>query len=415
MKKYVYPSEIDGIIHAPASKSFMQRAIAAALLCDGGSLIANPSLCEDSIAALGVAESLGASTMKNSDVVIIKGGLDIRTNLLDCGESGLCIRMFTPVAALTGKRVTLTGSGSLTRRPVSRIEDGLRALGVEVKSNAGLLPIEVSSVLKGGDAEIDGSLSSQFLTGLLMALPLAEKDSVIKVKNLASKQYIDITIEVLKEFGIDIENHEYKEFIINGRQKYKPSKIEIEGDWSGAAFILCAGAIAGNVTVRGLNINSSQPDREIITALKLCGADVSIGKDFVRVCKKNLTGFEFDAEDCPDLIPPLAGLALHCKGETVIKGAGRLKDKESDRGAALESEFKNLSGNIRIDNDRMIISESNITGGEVDSHGDHRIAMACALACLKGSDRVAIENAECVNKSYNSFFNDLVKLGVKIE
>jgi 3-phosphoshikimate 1-carboxyvinyltransferase len=393
----------------------MQRAIAAALLADGMSLIANPSLCEDSIAAMSVAEGLGASIMKNSDMVMIKGGLNLKSDLLDCGESGLCIRMFTPIAALTGKRVVLTGRGSLTKRPVSRIEESLMSLGVSIKSNDGLLPLEVSSLLKGGYAEIDGSLSSQFLTGLLMALPAAAEDSVIKVKNLASRKYIDMTIEVLKHFGIDIENHEYEEFVIKAGQSYKPGIIEIEGDWSGAAFMLCAGAISGHVIIRGLNADSSQADREIIAALKQCGADVNISKDFVEVSKKNLNGFEFDAEDCPDLIPPLTALAIHCKGETIIKGTDRLKNKESNREEAIKSEFEKLGAIIRIDNNRMIITGSDITGGEINPHGDHRIAMACAIASLSGSGMVAIENAECVNKSYNSFYNNLAKLGVKIE
>jgi len=415
MKKYVYPSKIDGKIQAPSSKSFMQRVIAAALLAEGMSLIANPSLCEDSVAALSAAEGLGASTMKNSDMVIIRGGLNPRSNLLNCGESGLCIRMFTPIAALTGKRVELTGKGSLTKRPVSRIEECLSSLGVSIKSNNGLLPIEVSSPLRGGDAEIDGSLSSQFLTGLLLALPVAERDSAIKVKNLVSKKYIDMTIEVLRHFGIDIENHEYKEFVIKGNQSYKPGLIEIEGDWSGAAFMLCAGAISGHVTVSGLNTESSQPDREIITALEQCGADVNVGKDFVEVTKKNLTGFEFDAEDCPDLIPPLAALAVHCKGESVIKGSVRLKNKESNREDAIKSEFKKLGGIIRTDNNRMIITGSDIKGGEIDPHGDHRIAMACAIASLNGSGSVVIEDAECINKSYKNFFNNLAQLGVKVE
>ncbi|MCL1833810.1 MAG: 3-phosphoshikimate 1-carboxyvinyltransferase [Leptospirales bacterium] len=415
MKKYVYPSKIDGTITAPPSKSFMQRVIAAALLADGESLIANPSFCEDSISALSVAECLGASIIKHSDVVIIKGGINLRSDLLNCGESGLCIRMFTPIAALTGKRVLLTGRGSLTKRPVSRIEEGLLSLGAEVKSDEGLLPIEVLSSLKGGNAEIDGSLSSQFLTGLLMALPAAENNSVIKVKNLTSKKYIDMTIEVLKYFGIYIKNHEYEEFIINGGQSYKPAKVEIEGDWSGAAFMLCAGAISGKVIVKGLNSSSSQGDREIITALKRCGAEVNVGSDFVEVSKKNLTEFEFDADDCPDLIPPLTALALHCKGESIIKGADRLKDKESNRGDAIKSEFEKLGGNVRIDNNRVIVNESNIKGGEINPYGDHRIAMACAIASLNGSAKVAIEDAECVNKSYNSFYNNLSKLGVKVE
>lgn len=415
MKRYVYPSEVKGVISAPASKSVMQRAVAAALLADGESVLLHPSFCNDSVAAMGVAGGLGATVIRDTDSVVIRGGIRPLTDTLNCGESGLCIRMFIPIAALTGRRMILTGEGSLAGRPVSGIEDALRELGVSVRSNNGMLPVEVSSRLEGGAAEIDGSLSSQFLTGLLMALPLAEKDSRIIVHNLKSREYIDITIDVLKRFGVTVENRGYSEFIIPGGQRFTPVKINIEGDWSGAAFLLCAGAIAGSVSVTGLDTGSSQPDRAVLKALENCGADVKVQSDRIDVTSKALRGFEFDATECPDLFPPLAALAFNCTGESVIRGAGRLKHKESDRGAAIVSEFGKLGGRVRIENDLMIITGSALTGGVIDPHGDHRMAMACAVAALKSSGMVQIDDAECVNKSYNEFYDDMSGLGAVIK
>jgi len=415
MKKYVYPSEICGTIAAPASKSMMQRAIAASLLANGESVISHPSFCDDSMAAMRVAGGLGASVEIKGDRVIIRGGINPATNTLNCGESGLCIRMFTPIAALTGKKMVLTGEGSLAGRPVSGIEDALGKLGVSVKSNNGLLPVEVSSMLRGGVADIDGSVSSQFLTGLLMALPLAEKDSVIKVDSLKSREYIDITISVLKNFGIKVENYGYNEFRIPGGQKFTPAKIDIEGDWSGAAFLLCAGAIAGSVSVTGLNLQSCQPDRAIITALRKSGAEVNADKKIIHIKSGKLHGFEFDATECPDLFPPLATLALYSKGESIIWGAGRLKHKESDRGAAIVSEFKKMGGSVKIDKDCMIIRGSALSGAAIDPHGDHRMAMACTVAAMGCSGVMEIDDAECINKSYNEFYDHMIKLGAEIK
>jgi len=415
MKKYVYPSKIGGTIAAPASKSVMQRAIAAALLAEGESVLAHPSFCDDSMAAMSVAEGLGALINIKTDAVVICGGINPRADILDCGESGLCIRMFTPIAALTGKKIVLTGKGSLAGRPVSGIEKALGKLGVSVRSENGFLPVEISSLLKGGVAEIDGSVSSQFLTGLLMALPLAEKDSIIKVDNLKSREYVDITIDVLRKFGIKVENHGYNEFRIQGGQKFNPANVDIEGDWSGAAFLLCAGAIAGCVAVTGLNPESFQPDRAIITALRKCGAEVKVHKNLIEINSGNLKGFEFDATECPDLFPPLAALALFCKGESVIWGAGRLKHKESDRGAAIVSEFRKMGGSVRIDKDCMIIRGSTLSGALIDPHGDHRMAMACTVAAMGSLSMVEIDDAECINKSYNEFYDHMIKLGADIK
>lgn len=415
MKRYVYPSEIKGIIKAPSSKSAMQRSIAAALLADGESILVNPTFCDDSLAAMRVAEGLGARIKKKSDCVIINGGLKPVSETLNCGESGLCIRMFTPVAALTGSELTLTGEKSLSERPVSAIEGPLRELGAFISSNSGKLPIKVSGQLEGGTAEVDGSVSSQFLTGLLLALPLCEKDSFLKVKDLKSREYIDLTINVLKRFSVEIENREYREFFVRGNQKFIPGIIDIEGDWSGAAFLLCAGAIAGDITVTGISMDSAQPDRNVVTALRKAGADIKSFSDTVEIKKSELNGFEFDASECPDLFPPLAALAVYSNGETVIHGAERLKHKESDRGITIKTEIEKLGAVVDLHHDCMVIKGSPIHGAEVESHGDHRIAMMCAIAALRADSPVLINGAECVSKSYNDFFDHLKKLGVTVK
>lgn len=415
MKRYVYPSEPGGTVSAPRSKSVMQRAVAAALLAEGESIIANPSFCDDSLAAMAVAESLGASIKKYSDAVIIKGGLNPLTGTLNCGESGLCIRMFTPVAALTGNRITLTAEKTLLSRPVSDNEEALKKLGLSVISRNGMPPLEISSLLEGGEATIDGSGSSQLLTGLLIALPRAKKNSVITVRNLKSREYADITIDVLRQFGIEITGDGYTEYRINGNQTFKPSLIDIEGDWSGAAFLLCAGAIAGNVKVSGLNLQSSQPDRAIMEVLELAGADMTVTQHYVETKKSRLSGFDFDASGCPDLFPPIAALALYCEGESRIHGTDRLKSKESDRLKSILSEFGKMSADIHSENNTLIVYGSHLSGGMIDSHGDHRIAMACATAALGAKDAVEISGAECVNKSYREFFRDITKLGVTVK
>ena len=415
MKKYVYPSEIKGAAKAPASKSEMQRGAAAALLAQGESILVNPSFCDDALAALDIIEKMGAQVKRNSEYVIIQGGLNIKNEDLNCGESGLGIRMFTPIAALAGKPVTLNAEGTLLKRPVSLIEGELAHLGAAVTSNNGYAPINIKTGLKGGETEIDGSISSQSLTGLLMALPAAPENSIIKVSNLNSRRYIDMTIKILRSFSVMVENINYSEFRIQGGQKYRPAVLEIEGDWSGAAFLLCAGAINGSIKVTGLNTASLQPDIAVLEALESAGADLTISSDSVEIKRSSLRGFTFDASQCPDLFPPLAALALFCDGTTEIKGVHRLKHKETDRSVTIKEELAAIGGDIKINGDSMIIKESQISGGDSNSRGDHRIAMACAIAALKASGPVSIEGAEAVNKSYPHFFDDIMKSGVKIQ
>lgn len=405
------PSDLTGEVQAPPSKSMTQRAIAAALLSGGESIIINPSGCDDSLAAISIASALGASIIIDPGQLRIRGSGEMKENQLNCGESGLAIRMFSPIAALNDSEVVITGTGSLTKRPMSMIEDALKQLGVGCKSNGGFLPLRIRGPLKGGSCKIDGSLSSQLLTGLLMALPVAENDSVVIVENLKSKPYIDMTLQVLERFGIRIDRTDYSRFSIPGNQIYTPQKFEVEGDWSGGAFLLVAGAINGEITVKGLRPDSRQSDKAILNVLDSAGARTTIKENSVSVKKSELRPFFFDATESPDLFPPLVALAAYCKGISTIKGVSRLIHKESNRSAALVNEFRKMNIKIDTDGDNMIVTGGKVSGAEVSSHGDHRIAMAAAVTALAATGKVIIKDSQCVAKSYPAFFDDLRHLG----
>ncbi|NIM16436.1 MAG: 3-phosphoshikimate 1-carboxyvinyltransferase [Candidatus Aminicenantes bacterium] len=416
MKKSVGPSMIKGTIKAPASKSMMQRAIAAALLAETPTRLLNPTYSDDSRAALSVIRRLGATVEAKEHEIRVhcQGGMKPTGEILHCGESGLGIRMFSSIAALCREELTLTGKGSLLKRPVSMIEQPLNELGVEVTTSSGCPPLTVKGPLKGGTAHVDGSVSSQVLTGLLMALPRAPGDSRLYVKNLKSTPYIDMTIALMKAFGVEVQHTNYETFFIRGRQTYSIEEYEVEGDWSGASFLLVAGAVGGSVTVTNLDINSRQADRRIIDALKVVGAGIKMTGNAVEVVKSELRAFQFDATHCPDLFPPLVVLACNCKGTSLIRGVERLIHKESNRATALQKEFTALGGVIRISGNQMEIDEKKLKGGTIDSHNDHRIAMAGALAAINAESEVIIRDYECVAKSYPDFFEDFRAIGGEV-
>ena len=414
MERYLEPSSIKGTIKAPASKSMTQRAIAAALLADGQSIIHNPSYCDDSLAAMSIAVGLGARVEPQVNQLKINGSAILKEPKLNCGESGLAIRMFSPIAALYPAEITMVGANSLKRRPMFMIEDALNQLGVKCTSSGGFLPLTIEGPIVGGNCEIDGSVSSQLLTGLLMALPLAAKNSEIKVNNLKSKPYIDMTIQILKSFGISVENQDYCLFNIQGNQKYTPHSYTVEGDWSGGAFLLVAGAINGQLCVKGLRRDSMQSDMAIINALENAGAHIKVGEDQIEITKSELKAFEFNATESPDLFPPLVALASYCEGISTIKGVSRLIYKESDRAKALKEEFGKMNVKIEIKDDLMYVTGGRPQGARVESHDDHRIAMALAVASLGAAGRISIRDSQCVAKSYPCFFDDLRNLGAVV-
>jgi 3-phosphoshikimate 1-carboxyvinyltransferase len=432
---------LKGHIQAPASKSSMQRACAAALLKNGESIIKKPGHSNDDKAAIEILKTLGAEVEISAEEMRVQsigfpkippsgGG-----GAINCGESGLSIRMFTPLAALSDKEITINGSGSLVTRPMDFFDEILPQLGVKIKSNNGKLPMKIQGPLQAKNIEVDGSLSSQFLTGLLMAYGVASPNPsergaldsqsstvTIKVKNLKSKPYIDLTLDVMKKFGLIVpQNKNYEEFIFHKDSLQVPPSggfrgaYTVEGDWSGGAFLLVAGAIAGPITVRGLDLSSTQADKAIIEALMSANAGIAMDAKGIQLHPVEMNGFYFDATDCPDLFPPLVALAAYCKGKTTIKGVSRLTHKESNRALTLQDEFDKMGVTIDLQDDIMIVhGTGKVKGADVHSHHDHRIAMSCAVAALKADSETVIEEAQAVKKSYPDFYDDLKKLGANV-
>ena len=426
MKVTIHSAKLKGAIQAPASKSSMQRACAAALLIKGKTVIHNPGHSNDDKAAIGIIKALGAEVLINNDELIINNfSFPLISNgspiTIDSGESGLSIRMFTPLVALSDKEITITGSGSLATRPMNFFDEILPQLGIKIKSNEGKLPMTIQGPLQPKNIEVDGSLSSQFLTGLLMAYSAADaRDVSIKVNNLKSRPYIDLTLDVMKQFGMKVpENRNYEEFTFQNNPtpdtQHPTTEYTVEGDWSGGAFLLVAGAIAGPITVRGLDLSSTQADRKIIDALMAANAGIAMDAKGIQLHPVEMNSFYFDATDCPDLFPPLVALAAYCKGKTTIKGVSRLAHKESDRAITLQDEFDKMGVTIDLNGDEMVIYGGGIVkGADVHSHHDHRIAMACAVAALKADSEMVIDEAQAVKKSYPDFWDDLEKLGADV-
>jgi 3-phosphoshikimate 1-carboxyvinyltransferase len=423
MDLYIHPSNLRGELMAPPSKSSMQRACAAALLRKGKTIIHNPGCSQDDLSALGVIRDLGARVdfLPDGSVAVDSDGVQPRGDQIHCGESGLGMRMFAPLIALSGKRQVIQGEGSLLGRPMDFFDQVLPQLGVQVSSQGGKLPISLQGPLKPADISIDGSLSSQFLTGLLLAYAAAGASHVsIRVNNLKSKPYIDLTLQVMRQFGWKVENRQYQEFYfdgpVNGLEPGGPIHYTVEGDWSGAAFLLVGAAIGGEITLNGLDLGSSQADKAVLRALKDSGAVLHEHSDRIRVGRGALNPFSFDATDCPDLFPPLATLAAYCSGTTEISGALRLAHKESDRSKTLSDELGKMGAKIGVLGDRMLINGGKpLAGAAVSSRGDHRIAMACSIAALGAHSVTLIQGAESVAKSYPGFYDDLRALGSRID
>ena len=417
MDKTISLGSVKGVIIPPSSKSYAQRAIALALLAKGRTTLRNIEFCKDTRSALACIEALGAKvSFLDDSTITIDGGLNPISDTLFVGESGLATRLFTPIASLNREPICIKGEGTLLYRPMEMMIEPLRELGVTIRDGGGYLPIEVQGPIHGGEVMVDGSVSSQFITGLLLALPLAEEDTILHVSSPVSTPYIDMTIDTASRFGIDIMHNtdDYTEFFIKGGQEYTPADISIEGDWSGASTMLVAGAIAGEVTVNNISTLSKQADTAICRALERAGAGIIIEQDSITVSKRELQAFEFDATNCPDLFPALAALAAAAEGTSIIKGTDRLRHKESDRAETIRREYEKMG--IKVD-----ISEKNIMkieGGEIlpattFSHNDHRIAMSLAVSALRCQGNVVIQNAECVEKSYPTFFEDLESIIIR--
>ncbi|MEM2081332.1 MAG: 3-phosphoshikimate 1-carboxyvinyltransferase [Candidatus Bathyarchaeia archaeon] len=416
---------LDGEVYAPPSKAYTQRMLIAAALSDGVSKIYRPLIADDTEAALRAVKALGAKVTASEDCWVVEGASPPRVTetLIDCGESGATLRFMIPVAALASEPSIFLLGESLEKRPIEPLLQSLKALGVETFSRhiGGKASIYVrGGGIRGGKTAIRGDISSQFLSGLMFACPLAQTDTEITITTpLESKGYVQMTRAVIAEHGIRVLISEALDRIyIPARQNYEPCDHKVPGDFSSAAFLLAAAAITrSNVRVGNLDYTSVQDDKAIVDILNRMGAKCHIQPDSVKVEgeRGKLKAVDVDARDIPDLVPVCAALACYAEGSSRIYGAQRLRYKESDRLLSLHLELQKMGADIAVNEDGLTIrGPCAMHGATIDPHNDHRIAMACAVAALGAAGETRIQNAECVRKSYPHFFNDLRALGVDV-
>lgn len=465
MDVIIEPGALQGTLTAPPSKSYSQRALAAALLCEKPSLLSGVGNSKDELAALAIIKALGAEVHSGPEgykILPPPAGTRAKALRIFCGESGLSSRMFTPIVALLAETTEVIGSGSLLNRPMEFFETVLPQLGLQVKSEGGKLPLQITGDFWPASIVIDGSASSQYLTGLLFAFSAAvarkgfarAAETSIAVRNLNSRPYVQLTLDVLKAFDMPVPVWDAEDrftFALpsvgesDGSGRHSPGsdqpsrkpdprndasdpgssasnpspdtiRYTVPGDWSGAAFLVVAAALFGDIALHGLDADSPQGDKAILQALLDCGVGVSWkGEELFISGAAQRRAFQFDATHCPDLFPPLMVLASFCAGVSELKGASRLIHKESNRADTLSSEFRKLGVQVEVAGDVIRVTGGTVQGGEVSAHGDHRIAMACALAGLGATAPVRIAGAEAIEKSYPGFFEDLQALGGQLQ
>jgi len=419
-------SPVSGEILAPPSKSYTHRAVIVASLAASESIIENPLLSDDTLYTIDACRSLGADIeLKDDRLKIIGAGGQIRVapekQRIFVGNSGSTIRMVAPLAALGQTKVVFDGDSRLRQRPIGDLLSALQNLGVHARSleNNGYPPIEIQGGrFGGGEVKISGLVSSQHISSLLMVAPYTEEGISIKIADgLHSRPYVDITIDVMRAFGIETENKDYKEFMVKGSQQYKARRYRIEGDYSSAAYFLAAGAIGGKpVTVKNLKADSAQGDRHLLTILSEMGGSVEHREEQVRISRnKELTGITADMGDYPDIVPTVAVVAAYAHGKAKINNIGHLKFKETDRLSDVAAELVKMGIRTDVTENTMTVYGGKPKGAEIEVHADHRLAMSFTIAALFAEGGSIISGAEAVSKSYPQFFTDLKKLGAKIE
>ena len=409
----VFPKKYKGNILIPSSKSDTQRALLAASLSNGKSILKNVGISEDDKAMLSTIKQLGASVKSiNENDLEIDGIESFPSEItLHCGESGLGSRLLISICASHSGKYTLNAEGSLLKRTMLFYVDFFKKYNLEAYFfNDHYLPVSLIGGLNADEFVVDGTQSSQYISGLLMALPLLKGNSSLKAENLKSIPYVDMTIQTLKQFGIQIQRTSKESFFINGNQSYQSTEYTVESDWSSASFWLVASALGQEITVSGLNIDSLQADRKIIEILISAGCELKIENGRISFEGKNRKGFEADLTDCPDLFPILTIFAVLSPGTSVLHGVERLINKESNRGRVLQEELAKLGVAIQLNKNTMIIEGvRSVSGGVISSHDDHRIAMAFAILGMFSESAISIENSESVSKSYPNFWGEIAK------
>ena len=417
MDLQITPSELRGRLDAPSSKSAAHRILIAAALSGGPCQISHLLSSDDILATISALDTLGAPMRLENDTLHILGRADLPHGpvVVDCRESGSTLRFLVPVCAALGLDVAFTGTGRLPQRPIEEYFRLFEGDTLHITRPQGQI-MRLQGQLRPGTFEMRGDISSQYLTGLLMALPLLEGDSrIVLTTSLESKPYVDLTCAVLHDFGIEVEPFE-NGYILKGRQRYRAHDCMVEGDYSGAAFWLAAGAVAGPIEIHGLRRDTAQGDAQILPLLEQFGAQVTIHDGAVRVCQAPLHSIEIDAHDIPDLVPILAVVAAFAQGTTWIRRAQRLRLKESDRLASTYDVLCRMGADIeQMDDGFRIKGGRSLQGARIDCHGDHRIAMCAAIAATRAHGPTVLTGAQCVKKSYPGFFEDLRRLGGNVD
>lgn len=405
----------NGTVNVPPSKSDVHRAIICAAMANGVSRISPVALSNDIKATIGCIKALGADAALENNVLTVDGTnmYKNKTALLDCGESGSTLRFFIPIAAVGNINATFVGKGKLPQRPIGIFTEALPKAGTTCKTEGGL-PLEIKGQLKSGIFEIPGNVSSQFITGLLLALPILEGDSeIVLTSPLESVGYIAMTIRTMKQFGVNIQATE-KGWHIKGGQSYKTCDYTTDGDWSQAAFFMVLGAIGGKVTVKGVAKDSTQGDKKCAEILARFGAKVTQLDNEVTVEKGELKAITIDASQIPDLVPVLSVCAAFAEGTTKIINAERLRIKECDRLKATAELLNNLGGKVKELSDGLeITGVSSLKGGNVNGYNDHRIVMSAAVCAARSDEDITATFAMSINKSYPNFYIDYNSIGGK--
>ncbi len=420
MNKKIYPSRIGGTINIPPSKSHTIRAIFIAIFAKGESIIKNPLLSEDTKSCIKVCENFGAKIEHRiedkKDILKIEGingKINYSGKILDVGNSGTTLFLALALATLSESPIYFTGDKSIQKRSTKNLTDALKKLGakIEYQKEKGFVPLTICGPLKSGKCEIDCP-TSQYLTALMLALPLADGNFDIEVKTLLEKPYIDLTMWWLNKQYIMIDtDKKYNKLFIPGGQKYKSQEVEVPADYSSAAFFFSAAAITESTLIlKNLTLDDSQGDKEIISILYEMGCIVEAQEGQIKIEGKELQGIEIDMTDIPDLLPILAVLGCKAKGKTVLYNASHTRAKETDRIETISRELVKMGAKVLETPDSLTVFESPLKGATLDSNGDHRIAMALAVASLIADSPSQIKNSEVVTITYPNFFDELKKI-----
>ncbi|MBE2188617.1 MAG: 3-phosphoshikimate 1-carboxyvinyltransferase [Desulfobulbaceae bacterium] len=414
--KFVTRSNIEGVVSAPPSKSHSQRLLLNSMMTESEVKIKNLSDSDDSIVLINALRHWGKSIEFDSGTAIISGELNKTENVIYLGESGFCARVLPLVALCFEGKTVFIGAKSLFKRPLSDLESIAKQLNSSIDIDYERCRITSKGAAKGIEISIDGSISSQYLTGILYLFSKLHIYQTVRVKTLKSKGYIDYTLESLKSIGVNFSNEDYSKFRLLNISHNHTHEFVVEGDWSAAAFIMGLGAIAsGTIKINGLNINSIQPDRAIMDLLISIGAKMRLVDGSIIIEKSELKSFDYNATNTPDLVPVLIPIALTVSGKSTIRGVERLQFKESNRLANLVNQFKRMHAEIEIVDKAIVINGGRFIGGNAQTYNDHRLAMSFAIAGAISERGVIIDDSHCVSKSYPKFWDDMKKLNLEVK